>query len=76
MIKNLSRFVGYYKLRAKTDETILDNGWLRTGDVAELVPETGAFKIIDRVSSIIKLSQGEFVSPEKMECVYSTSLFV
>ena len=76
LVKSITNFVGYYKMRAKTDETIRDDGWLFTGDVAELNPEKGSIRVFDRVSSIIKMSQGEFVSPDKMENTYAESFFV
>lgn len=31
-------FKGYYKLEEMTKETITEDGWLRTGDIAQLIP--------------------------------------
>lgn len=31
-------FKGYYKLDEMTKETISEDGWLRTGDIAQLIP--------------------------------------
>lgn len=62
-------FSHYYKNAEETEKT-LSRGWLRSGDVARIDRETGRIYIIDRVKSFLKLAQGEYVSPEKVENIY------
>jgi long-chain acyl-CoA synthetase len=54
-IKGQTVFEGYFKKQDKTSEAFDDEGWFKTGDVAAMLPN-GAFKIIDRVKNIFKLS--------------------
>jgi long-chain acyl-CoA synthetase len=51
-------FLGYYKQDDVTKETITEDGWLKTGDVGQVMPFSNAFKIIDRKKNIFKLQQG------------------
>ncbi|KAG8999667.1 hypothetical protein FRB94_006009 [Tulasnella sp. JGI-2019a] len=69
-IKGPNVFKRYFKDEKNTREALDDEGWLHTGDIAEVDP-LGRFKIIDRLKNIMKLAQGEYVALEKIENIYS-----
>lgn len=61
---------GYYRNPAATRELFDDEGFLMTGDVVEQrAPEEIVW--IDRKKNVLKLSQGEFVSPSRLEELYA-----
>lgn len=56
---------GYYK-KPEVTETVLQDGWLNTGDLA-VFTHTGEFKIIGRVKETIVLMGGENIEPAPIE---------
>ncbi len=55
---------GYWKREAETAATFID-GWLRTGDQAEI--QNGRIKILGRIKEIIVTSTGEKIAPADLE---------
>jgi long-chain acyl-CoA synthetase len=62
-------FKGYHKNEEETKKTLEADGWFHTGDIVE-VDNLGRIKIIDRKKNVLKLAQGEYISPERIENAY------
>ena len=73
LIRGNTLFSGYYKSEEETKKAVLPDGWFRTGDICS-VDERGRFRVIDRVKNVLKLAQGEYISPERIENVYLSHL--
>jgi len=52
-----------------TAEAVDADGWFGTGDIAT-VDSLGRFAIIDRRKQLLKLAQGEYISPERIENIF------
>lgn len=73
LIRGPNVFKEYYKNPEETAKAFTEDGWFKTGDIAT-VDEMGRFSIIDRRKNVLKLAQGEYVSPERIEGVYLSNL--
>jgi long-chain acyl-CoA synthetase len=62
LIRGNTLFSQYYNSPDETAKAMLDDGWFRTGDICS-VDALGRFTIIDRVKNVLKLAQGEYISP-------------
>jgi long-chain acyl-CoA synthetase len=63
---------GYRNLPEKNDETITEDGWLRTGDIGE-IDEDGYLKIVDRKKELIINAAGKNMSPANIEAHLKTA---
>lgn len=50
-----------------------EQGWMPTGDLVALIPDTGAFVFIDRLENIQKSRSGRCVCIQKLESLYRQS---
>jgi long-chain acyl-CoA synthetase len=57
---------GYFKRPEDTAETFLDDGWLVTGDIAE-IDQDGFVSIVDRKKELIITAGGKNIAPTKLE---------
>lgn len=65
LIKGPQVMMGYFNDTDKTEETISDGGWLRTGDLA-YYDEDGYIFITDRIKELMKV-RGFQVAPAELE---------
>ncbi len=72
MIKSPCLMKEYYKDKEATDAALTKDGWLYTGDIAEL-DETNNVKIIGRLSENFKNQKGEFIVPAPIEKRFATN---
>ena len=75
LIRGPSIFAGYYKDEAATKQVIDENGFYKTGDVFQMT-KTGQLQMIGRCKELIKLSQGEYVSLQKLQVIYLSADYV
>ncbi|KAF3000904.1 hypothetical protein E8E13_008230 [Curvularia kusanoi] len=69
LIRSSTTFKEYFRNPEETAKAIDADGWFHSGDICQ-VDEMGRFKIIDRKKNVLKLAQGEYISPERIENVY------
>jgi long-chain acyl-CoA synthetase len=81
LIKGGGVMTGYHNQPEATAEVLTPDGWLRTGDIGELLP-SGHLRITDRKKDMIKTSGGKYVAPQTIEalfkavCPYASQMLV
>lgn len=70
LVRGHTMFNGYYHQEKLTEEVMLPDGWLRTGDVAEIETGTNQVRIIGRVKALAKNVYGEYIALENLEALY------
>ncbi len=75
LIRSETVFAGYYKDEAATREVLGEDGWLRTGDIAE-IDEDGFITITDRKKDILVTAGGKNVAPQNLENDLKSSRYV
>jgi long-chain acyl-CoA synthetase len=68
-------FAGYYKDPDATREVLTEDGWLRTGDIAE-IDEDGFITITDRKKDILVTAGGKNIAPQNLENDLKSSRYV
>ena len=70
-------FKGYFKNAEETNRIFDKDGWLHSGDVGVILTKNGnSLKVIDRVKNLFKLSQGEYVAPDKVQNILIHSKYI
>lgn len=67
LVRGPQVFRGYWKLEEETRKTLLEGGWIRTGDIVTL-DDDYFIKIVDRIKEVI-ITGGFNVSPTEVENV-------
>ena len=75
LLRGPTVFAGYYKDEQATREAVDEEGWLHTGDVAEIDAD-GFIQITDRKKDILVTAGGKKVAPQNLENLLKGSKYV
>ncbi len=71
LLRSPMNMVGYYKNTEDTNRVFTEDGFLRTGDLAEITAD-GWLRITGRIKEQFKTAKGKYVAPAKIEALLST----
>jgi long-chain acyl-CoA synthetase len=74
LVRGPSVFQGYWNMPEET-AAAFDDGWFKTGDIANLDAE-GFLFITDRKKDLIKTSGGKFIAPQPIENSLKSNRFI
>ncbi len=75
LVRGPSVFSAYWRSPRMTTDAFDEEGWFRTGDIAEIDAD-GFVRITDRKKELIKTSAGKYVAPQGIEGRLKADLFV
>jgi long-chain acyl-CoA synthetase len=74
LIQSKKVMKSYYKDPEAT-ANVLEDGWLHSGDIAEISTE-GYVRITDRKKDLIKTAGGKYVAPQRLEGILKANRFI
>ena len=75
LIRSETVFAGYYRDPEATAAVLTDDGWLRSGDIAEIDAD-GFVRITDRKKDILVTAGGKNVAPQNLENELKTARYI
>ncbi|MDL2265026.1 AMP-binding protein [Parabacteroides sp. OttesenSCG-928-G21] len=75
IVRGMNLMLGYYKNPEATEAVMMEDGWMRTGDLGTL-DEDGFLFIRGRSKSLILSSNGQNIYPEEIEDKLNNMLYV
>lgn len=75
LVKSDKVMIEYYNNPEATKETFTEDGFFKTGDVAQ-IDDKGFVTITDRKKDLIKTAGGKYVAPQKLEKLLKSSKYI
>lgn len=75
LVKGGNVTLGYFENEEETKEVFTEDGWFKTGDLAQIFPK-GEVKIVGRAKSMIVFPNGKKAFPEEYESILNMEDFI